>query len=183
MTCDPTRHTTRLRRPLLASALLLCWLGPWAGVANGDADPMVSLSFDDAQGLVDELRERLAIGHAVDVEFVASNARRLSVARRADDRNRFHLQIEQAFFDSLTADERRAALAHELGHVWIFTNHPYLQTESGANRIALRVVSRESLASLYQKMWAHEGTTGDLARFLGEATPSDALAGLSDPRR
>lgn len=182
MTCDPNRHTPRLRSRLPAAALLLCWLGPWAS-AHADTELGIVPHSIDAQRMVDALRERLAIGHAVDVELVPSNPRLLSVVRSADDRDRFRLRIEQAFFDNLTVDERRAALAHELGHVWIYTNHPYLHTESGANRIALRVVSRESLTSLYQKMWAHEGTTGDLARFLGEATPSDELAGLSDPRR
>jgi hypothetical protein len=58
-------------------------------------------------------------------------------------------------------------MAHELGHVWVFTHHPYLQTEKLANQIAMRVVTRDSLVSVYQKLWEHGGTKGDLNTFLG----------------
>jgi hypothetical protein len=176
-----TRGTWRWGALLGTAVLLLAAPGATA-VQAGESDGAAP-SAQDVQRMVDELRGELAIRYEVAVELVPSNARLLSVARNDGDRQRFRLSIEQGFFGTLTGDERRAALAHELGHVWIFTTHPYLQTESGANRIALRVVSRESLASLYQKMWAREGTTGDLARFLGEAASHDELAGLSDARR
>jgi hypothetical protein len=58
-------------------------------------------------------------------------------------------------------------MAHELGHVWVFTHHPYLQTEKLANQIAMRVVTRDSLVSVYRKLWEHGGTKGDLNTFLG----------------
>jgi hypothetical protein len=179
-----TRLTLGTRRwgALLGTAVLLL-AGPWLTAVRAVDTDVPAPSAQDVQRMVDELRVELAIRHEVAVELVPSNARLLSVARNDGDRDRFRLSIEQGFFGTLTGDERRAALAHELGHVWIYTTHPYLQTESGANRIALRVVSRESLASLYQKMWAREGTTGDLARFLGEAASHDELAGLSDARR
>ena len=57
--------------------------------------------------------------------------------------------------------------AHELGHVWIYTHHPYLQTEREANTVAMRAVPRASLERVYTKVWEHQGTIGDLARFLG----------------
>jgi hypothetical protein len=43
-----------------------------------------------------------------------------------------------------------------------FTHHPYLQTEELANEVALRVVSRESLDEVYEKVWKRTGTKGDL---------------------
>ena len=55
--------------------------------------------------------------------------------------NPFKLAIDVAFLEALTDDELEAAIAHELGHVWVFTHHPHLQTEELANQIALRVVS------------------------------------------
>jgi hypothetical protein len=58
-------------------------------------------------------------------------------------------------------------VAHELGHVWVFTHHPYLQTERLANQIAMRVVSRGSLAGVYRKLWERGGVKGDLQAFLG----------------
>ncbi len=75
----------------------------------------------------------------------------------------FALSIEDGFLDDLRDDEISAVVAHELGHVWIFTHHPYLQTEQGANEIALRVVSRQSLDKLYDRVWQRAGGPGALA--------------------
>jgi hypothetical protein len=62
-----------------------------------------------------------------------------------------------------------------MGHVWIFTHHPYLQTEQLANRIAMRLVSRENLQQVYEKVWKN-GAKGDLGRFLGVSTSASASA-------
>jgi len=56
-----------------------------------------------------------------------------------------------------------------LGHVWIFTHHPYLQTELLANQVALRVVSRENSERIYEKVWKDKGKRG-LKEFLDEET-------------
>ena len=69
---------------------------------------------------------------------------------------------EDKFLDGLHDDELDSVIAHELGHVWIFTHHPYLQTEEGANEIALRIVSRESLERLYERTWQRTGVKGGL---------------------
>jgi predicted Zn-dependent protease len=82
--------------------------------------------------------------------------------------------------DVLTDDEVRAAIAHELGHVWVFTHHPFLQTEELANRIAMRAVSRETLERVYDKVWKRIGTKGDVALFFGDE-PTAALASESQP--
>jgi hypothetical protein len=57
-------------------------------------------------------------------------------------------------------DELRAALAHELGHVWIFTHHPYLQTERVANSIGERFLKRVYFEKLYSKLWTYERRSG-----------------------
>ena len=64
---------------------------------------------------------------------------------RAGSGGGFTLSFEAGFAERLTEDELTAAVAHELGHVWIYTYFPFLQTEQLANEIAMRVVSRESL--------------------------------------
>jgi predicted Zn-dependent protease len=92
----------------------------------------------------------------------------LSVEPIEDLDGEFQLSIEEGFIDELTDDELEAAVAHELGHVWIFTHHPYLQTEALANQIARRLVTRDSLVRVYEKVWRIKGTKGDLSRFLGE---------------
>ena len=92
----------------------------------------------------------------------------VSVEPVRDDGDGFLLLVEEGFLDAVTEDELRAAVAHELGHVWIFTHHPYLQTEKLANQIAMRLVTRESLVSVYAKVWERQGTKGDLVRFVGD---------------
>lgn len=67
----------------------------------------------------------------------------------------------------LSQEELKAVIAHELGHVWIFSHFPYLQTEILANEIAMRAVSRDSMKKIYAKLWLRLGTTGDLEAVLG----------------
>jgi predicted Zn-dependent protease len=78
------------------------------------------------------------------------------------------MSFEERFLTGVDDEELRAIIAHELGHVWIFTHHPYLQTERLANTVAMRAVSRASLERVYIKVWEREGTKGDLTRFLGQ---------------
>jgi|SRR5579859_3979629 len=114
------------------------------------------------QGLVDEFRTRLAIPDAVVVSIVPANKLVVSIERSKDRDQGFAATFEAGFLAGLNEEEIEAVIAHELGHVWIFTHHPYLQTEELANEIALRVVSRESLEGVYEKVWKHTGTRGDL---------------------
>ena len=53
-----------------------------------------------------------------------------------------------------------------MGHVWIYTHHPYLQTERLANDVALRVVSPELLVPVYEKVWKRTGARGNLAEYI-----------------
>jgi len=115
------------------------------------------------QDLVDDLRSRLAIPQRVLVTIVPHNPLIVSVARAKSRDAGFTLSVEDGFLDDLRDDEISAVVAHELGHVWIFTHHPYLQTEEGANEIALRVVSRQSLDKLYDRVWQRAGGPGELA--------------------
>jgi predicted Zn-dependent protease len=49
-------------------------------------------------------------------------------------------------------EELEAAIAHELGHAWVFTHHAYLQTEELANQIAMRMVTRAGPERVYGKV-------------------------------
>ena len=115
------------------------------------------------------------------ISLVPKNALMMSVEAPADASGTFQLSIEASFLDVLNEDELEAAIAHELGHVWVFTHHPFLQTEQLANEIAMRAVSRDSLERVYEKMWKRGDAKGDLARFLGPQ-PAVGLASTSQPK-
>jgi hypothetical protein len=119
------------------------------------------------QGLIDDLKTELGVDVAVSAELVTTNSLLVSVEPVDGAPGTFRMEFEEGFLPSLQQDELRAIVAHELGHVWIFTHHPYLQTERLANTVAMRVVPRASLERVYSKVWEHQGTKGDLARFLG----------------
>ncbi len=106
------------------------------------------------QRVVDGLRVKLSITQPVIVTMVQTNPSLFSVAPPADRAGTFLLAVEEDFAQELSDAEVEAAVAHELGHVWIFTHFPYLQTEELANEIAARVVSPERLRPLYAKVWA-----------------------------
>jgi hypothetical protein len=141
--------------------------------ANATSGPESKL-----QAIVSRLKSRLEITAPIAVSIVATNALMMSVEAPTDTRNTFLLSVEASFLDALNDEELEAAVAHELGHVWIFTHHPFLQTEELANQIAMRAVKRANLERVYAKVWERGGTKGDLARFLG-AAPSTSAAGLA----
>jgi hypothetical protein len=118
--------------------------------------------------VVDDLARRLALPATVTATIVRTNALLVSVEPQAGKAAAFVLSFEDSFLVGLDEEGLRAVVAHELGHVWIFTHHPYLQTERLANSIAMRVVSREDLEKVYDKVWQRGGTKGDLVQFLGQ---------------
>ena len=114
------------------------------------------------QTVVDTIRERLAIAEAVSVTLVPSNRLIVSVERHRDRAAGFVMSMEDTFVAQLSDVELEAVIAHELGHVWIYTHHPYLQTEEGANEVALKVVDRQTLTDVYEKVWSRIGERGSL---------------------
>jgi hypothetical protein len=119
------------------------------------------------QELVDALKTELGINVEVSTAIVPDNGLLVSVQPVDANPRTFRMEFDERFLPSLDPDELRAVIAHELGHVWIYTHHPYLQTERLANTVAMRAVPRASLERAYGKVWSHQGTKGDIARFLG----------------
>lgn len=114
------------------------------------------------QDVVDKLKIRMSIPDTVVVSIVEHNQLVVSVERAKDGAGAFSLSIDRDFLDGLTTDEIDAVVAHELGHVWIFTHHPFLQTEELANQIATQVVPQDTLAAVYDKVWKRVGRKGNL---------------------
>jgi hypothetical protein len=152
------------RRIFLVRAACAAWLIAVAAVVPTQATSRA----DELQRVVDALRVRLGISAAVTVSVVDREERLVSVRREAGRSGEsFSLAVQRDFVEGLGDGQVEAALAHELGHVWIYTHHPYLQTEELANRVAMRAVSRERLVEVYRGVWGAGAVHGDLAAFLG----------------
>ncbi len=117
--------------------------------------------------IVDKFSRRLGISQKISVVLVPHNPRLASVEPLDTKGDAFVMSFEAAFLQTLDQQELRAAVAHELGHVWIFTHFPYLQTEALANQQALKLVRRQDLERVYQKVWRRKGQHGSLASVLG----------------
>jgi hypothetical protein len=135
----------------------------------GDNKPEAKRATKRIRAIVNRFRQDLSIRERVFISIVAKNDKLVSVERTKERRGVFVLSFDETFLNGLDDNELSASIAHELGHVWIFTHHPYLQTELLANQIALRVVTRENLETIYEKVWKNKGK-GDIREFLGEDT-------------
>jgi peptidase M48-like protein len=122
------------------------------------------------------MKIRMSIPETVVVSVVEHNQLVVSVERVKDGTGDFSLAIEADFLNGLTRDELEAIVAHELGHVWIFTHHPFLQTEQLANEIAMRVVGEDALIAVYDRVWKRVGRKGDLVYLPAAAVPAAASA-------
>jgi hypothetical protein len=157
----------------LALTFILLFVVPTADQA---ASPII-LKARHAQDLLNELRGTLLIPEPVFIDLVLRNPLVFSVEPEDRQRNRFELSMDVSFLQILNDTELRAALAHELGHVWIFKHHPFLQTERLANEVGQRAVPRSDLEQMYTKLWSYENRPGvpfeGLLGTTGDEPPSD----------
>jgi hypothetical protein len=140
-------------------------------------DPSIFLDLRTARAreIVDHLRAELAIAGEIDIVLVKYHPLVFSVEPEDSRKQRFRLSMEAAFLVILDDDELLGALAHEMGHVWIFTHHPFLQTEMLANLIGQRVAPRRSFEKVYTRLWAYERTSGvEMDELLGPAHATDS---------
>ena len=119
------------------------------------------------QRMLERVKERLGLDYDVMLELVPKNRHLISVETVKGPERAFLVRVEERMLELLGDEELEAALAHELGHVWVFTHHPFLQTEQLANEVAMRLVPPGVLAQLYDKVWNVGAEKGDLAAFLG----------------
>jgi len=150
----------------LGAGLILLVTSPIAP----DAPNAFVVQSERAQTIMNGLRGALDIPNQVQVVIVVHNPLVFSVEPADRAKGHFVLSMEFGFLIQLDDRELRAALAHELGHVWIYTHFPFLQTERLANTIGQRIVDRSSFERVYTKLWAYEGTPG---------VPMDDLLGAS----
>ena len=157
------RRSTAIHRVLVVCSLLVT--GPATAADSIVTSTTTLVKTERVQVLVDQFRARLKLPRAVTASVVPENPLLVSVSPPRDIDGAYDLAFEGRFLDRLSDDELRAVVAHELGHVWIFTHHPYLQTEAGANQIAERLVTRQTLERVYAKVWPEGAPSGVVSRF------------------
>jgi len=163
-------HSCRRSGRILAFSLLLLLFPRAISVAFAAEPERIIPDPRDQQRIqeiVKEFMAKLTMADTIAVALVPKNPLMVSV-EYTDASTGFLLSVEEDFLNELTQEELEAAIAHELGHVWIFTHHPFLQTEVLANQIAQRLVPRSSLVHVYEKVWKRQGTKGDLTWFVGD---------------
>jgi hypothetical protein len=146
--------------PLFEPVLIFLFVFLLASPVAKDSPSIVTLRARRAQEFIDQLRAALRISNEVQIAVVTYQPLVFSVQPMDTHKDRFLLTMELGFLLMLDDDELRAALAHELGHVWIYTHHPFLHTERLANSVGLRVAARATFETIYSKLWAYEGTSG-----------------------
>ena len=119
------------------------------------------------QDITNDLRTRLEILERVQITVVDYNPLVMSVETLGGRSGPFVISVDRDFIHELNHDELEASIAHELGHVWIYTHQPYLQSERLANDVAMRVISRAVFEPVYEKVWARTGVRGNLTEFIG----------------
>src|ERR1044072_4871328 len=140
------------RRPgsMLSFCLLLLLFPGYVAVTRAAGPERIIPNPRDQQRIqeiVNEFMGKLTMTHKVAVAVVPKNPLMVSV-EYTDANTGFLLSVEEDFINELTQEELEAAIAHELGHVWIFTHHPFLQTEGLANKIAKRLGRRSRLGQV-----------------------------------
>ena len=151
---------------LLLCASTLHLMPPAIAAERGEGGDERNAAVERLQQVTDTLRRRLSILERVLVTVVDHNPLVMSVETLSGRSGPFVITADAAFVASLSEEELQAAVAHELGHVWIYTHHPYLQTERLANDIAMRVISSDVLVPVYEKVWKRTGARGNLAEYI-----------------
>lgn len=147
--------------------LLFLWSFLPARVRGEDSAAAWQRNAGRLSQIVHDLSQHLQINDNIEVQVDDHNEKMVSSEPLVGPIHGYRISFDRQFLLSLNDDEIIAAIAHELGHVWIFSHHPYLQTEELANEIAMRVVDRESLKKVYAKLWAQTGNAGNLEKLLG----------------
>ena len=120
------------------------------------------------KNIIEQLKKQMGISEEIGVALVAKNDLIVSVQPRKD-RSGFDMSFERAFLNTLDDEDLRAVIAHELGHVWIFTHHPYLQTEDLANSIAFKAVTTNAMDRVYEKVRSRSKVASNLSASVHQA--------------
>ena len=162
----PNRNRAAVQRAFL---LIACMVAQGSYLAAFSPKAPVVTRIARLDEVASGLAKALDVPRHVEVIIVERNDLVVSVEPLPTAADGFRVVFEQRFYERLDEHEVAAAIAHELGHVWIYSHFPFLQTEALANEIALRVASRKTMESLYFKLWAYTGMKGSLEEVLGPA--------------
>jgi hypothetical protein len=112
--------------------------------------------------VVNGLKKQLGIKEEIRTAVVERNNLVVSVSPVDDQKRIFEISFEKGFLDMLDEEDLYAVVAHEMGHIWIYTHHPFLQTEDLANDIAYKAVSIDAMDRIYEKLRARQAIISPL---------------------
>ncbi len=125
--------------------------------------------------MIEDFSHRLGITQQVTVSMVPGDTLLASVRPISANAEVFEISFDPQFIQTLDDREISAAVAHEFGHIWIYTHFPYLQTEALANQLALKLVSREDLDSVYEKVWKWKGKRVNPQKVFGSLENAESV--------
>jgi len=115
------------------------------------------------KGILAGLKKQLDISVDISTAVVPKDDLLVSVSPDRHKKGAYRISFDTAFLAMLDEEDLAPAIAHELGHVWIFTHHPYLHTEDLANVIAHRLVTPTQLDRVYEKVRLVKSPPANLA--------------------
>ncbi len=136
-------------RALIFALLYAPFWGPRTAFGEDNHESPIEQKIE---GSIREFTERLGISQKINVLVVPEDPRLASLQRDHAESDAFLMSFDAGFLGTLQDAEIDAVIAHELGHLWIFTHFPFLQTEFLANQQALKLVKRHDLMRVYGKV-------------------------------
>ena len=159
------KRTEAAALPVLV--VLVCLFFPGAHLSGFSPTTPPGVRSPRLDEIASGIAATLDIARPVEVIVATRNDLVVSVEPLPVPDKGYRVIFDKRFFERLSDEEINAALAHEMGHVWIYSHFPYLQTEALANEIALKVTPRKTMESLYGKLWAYTGVKGNIEELLG----------------
>lgn len=161
----------RCRRAVWISLLLQLS----AGLIFTEGKEEMNLRGQKIEHLIEVFSFRLGITPQVVVSMVPGDTLLASVRPTSTDAGVFEISFDPQFIQTLDDRELSAAVAHEFGHIWIYTHFPYLQTEALANQQALKLVSHDDLDRVYEKVRKWKGKKVNPEKVFGSLGDADGV--------
>lgn len=168
------RKSRPSRRRCCRSVCVFLLLELSAGLILAEGEEL-NLRERKIEHMIEDFSHRLGITQQVIISMVPGDTLLASVRPISTNAEVFEISFDPQFIETLDDREISAAVAHEFGHIWIYTHFPYLQTEALANQLALKLVSRDDLNRVYEKVWKWKGKRVNPQKVFGSLENAESV--------